>query len=155
MYGTSTDPFQGYSWGGTLLSTTGGRTATKGGNLPGLQLPCLYCCHSKGWAKEQGVLAGSVKDGRKINEGGCCTWAPPCSLRSCPGRAALTGTMPSAFKDEHNVLRIAGRRRGWCILSSSGLVAGQSYHVPLPPLRLSSRLHQVGGGDVKQLAQAV
>lgn len=124
------------------------------GNLPGLQYPCLPCCLSKGWDREQGDLAGSVKNGRRINEGGCCTWDFLSSLCSYPVRAALTGSMPSLFKDKHSVLRIAGHRKGWCILFSLGLVAGQSYHVPLPPLRLISDLHHVAGGDVKQLAQA-
>lgn len=124
------------------------------GNLPGLQHPCLHCCHSKGWGRGQGDFAGSVKNGRRINGGGFCNQGSPSSLRSCPGRAALPGSMPSPFKDGYSVLRVARHRRGWCTLSFMGLVDGQSYHVPLPAPRLSSQLHQVGGGDVKQLAQA-
>lgn len=94
------------------------------GNLTGLQHLFLHCCCSKDCVVEKGDLRGSVKNGSRLNEGGCGT----CFF---PGRAAVIGRMPDPFKDEHRVLRIAGHRRGWCILSSPGLVAGQRCLFPL------------------------
>lgn len=94
------------------------------GNLPGLQHLFMHCCCTKGFIIEKRDLVESVRNGRRLNEGDCGT----CFF---PGRAAVTGRVPNSFKDEHSVLRIAGHAKGWCILSSLGLVSGQRYLFPL------------------------
>lgn len=88
------------------------------GKLPSLQnLFALLLL--QGLYHREGRLGRAVKNGSRLNEGGCGT-------NFFPGRAAVIGRMPNSLEDEHSVFRIAGHRRGWRILSSLGLARGAS-----------------------------